>query len=172
MADNKNFAYEFRPIHCFARICGQMPFTITYHTKDAIVGVKIEKRDFACIAIAICIQISFICFAVDMLKSTSDPNAHTYNLFFGNLIVWFVILLLGICVMILDACNRYKFVRILNKFIVFDEGVRKWIEIWFQNRHCLFAHWSAKSRWHVSESISIIKLQINAFGWFVPRYYL
>lgn len=149
MTDNKNtpsawnFAYEFRPIHYFARVCGQMPFTITYHTKGGIVGVKMEKWDFIWIAITISIQISFICLAVEMLKSTSDPNAHTYNLYFGNLIVWFFILLFGICMMAIDVCNRFRFSRILNKFIIFDEGVckSKWSEKWFQNQHsdmCVF----------------------------------
>lgn len=119
----RSFAYEFQPIYYFVRICGQMPFTITYHTKCGIVGAKMFKRDFIWLAITTCVQISFICLAFDMLKSISDPSAHTYNLYFGNLIVWFMVLLLGVCMAFLDACNRLKFVRMLNEVTVFDEEV-------------------------------------------------
>lgn len=114
MAGNKNtpairsFAYEFRPIYYFARVCGQMPFTITYHTKGATVGVKMNKCDFIWLAITVFIHISFIFWSIEILKSTSDPNSHRYNLYFGNLILWFLILLLGISHMVCSSLYIYQ----------------------------------------------------------------
>lgn len=125
-ATNRSFTYGFQPIYYFARICGQMPFTITYHSKNGvIVGAKLLKRDFIWFGISLCIQMSFVGLAIKFLKSIRDPNAHTYNLYFGNLILWLLFLLLGICIMVLDTCNRFKIVKILNDFTTFDEEVRK-----------------------------------------------
>lgn len=121
----RNFAFCFRPIYYFARVCGQMPFTITSHTNSAIVGVKVHKRDIIWFAISMSIQISFIWMAITFYKSYQQEKEFTSTIYFGNLTIWFISLLVGICVMTLDlACNRLKIVRILNKITVFDTEVR------------------------------------------------
>lgn len=119
-----NFTFGFRPIYYFARICGQMPFTIIYHRSNgAIVGTKFFKCDFIWSAISLCMQIAFIRFAMDLLTSPRDPNQISATLHFCNIIIWFLTVLFGISMMVLDTHNRWKIVGILKEFVHFDNEV-------------------------------------------------
>lgn len=116
-----NFPYCFRPIYYFARVGGQMPFTITYPIYGGIVRAKFCKRDFIWFTISLGIHIYYIFMAIEMFKSYQNLN--TILVDYGQLIIWFLSLLIGICTMILDACNRFKIVKIFNKFTIFDKEV-------------------------------------------------
>lgn len=119
-----NFAYCFRPIYYFARICGQMPFTISYPKIGAIIEAKYYKLDFIWCAISLGIQFSFIRLAFDLLTSSPrDSTVISSTIYFCNLTVWFVIILFGISMMPLDARNRLKIVEIFEKFNHFDQEV-------------------------------------------------
>lgn len=118
-----NFAYGFRLIYYFARACGQMPFTITYHANGAIDGAKIYKRDIIWLVISIGLQIAFILLIIHYLTSFRNPNADTSTLYLANLFAWFMTVLIGIVMIALDLCNRSKIVGILKKFTHFDKEV-------------------------------------------------
>lgn len=135
-SEQRNFAFCFRPIYYFARVCGQMPFTITSHTNAAIVEAKVHKRDIIWFAISMFIQISFIWMAIKFYRSYQQEKEFTSTIYFGNLTIWFISLLCGICVMTLHQINRLKIVRILNKITVFDTEVRK--GNWHRTDNCIF----------------------------------
>lgn len=122
-SQQQNFAICFRPIYYFARMCGQMPFTITYHANAAVFTAKFYARDFIWSAISLCIQISLIRLAVDLMTSPRHPNIISSTLYFCNLTVWFITLLFAITMIIFDACNRVKIVDLLKKFTDFDQEV-------------------------------------------------
>lgn len=124
ISDKLNFTFCFRPIYYFARICGQMPFTIIYHCKNGtIVGTKFSKFDFIWCAISLCVQFSFIRLAIDLLTSPRDPNQLSSTLYFCNLSIYLITILFGISMMALDTRNRLKIVGILKEFVHFDEEV-------------------------------------------------
>lgn len=118
-----SFAYCYQPIYYFARVCGQMPFTIFYPISGAIVEVKLNKRDFVWMAISLSVQITFICMAINFYRSYQHAKLITSTIYFGNLTIWFVSVLFGVSIMALDACNRFRIVKILNKITIFDVEV-------------------------------------------------
>lgn len=120
-AKQRNFAYCIRPIYYFARVAGQMPFTITHQPNSSIVKVNLFKRDIIWLIMSMCIQVFLICEAIREFKSEKSSWS---TLYFSSITVWVVSLVLGVCVMLLDAYNRYKFERILNEFTIFDKEVR------------------------------------------------
>lgn len=129
LPEQRNFIFCFRPIYYFARLCGQMPFTITSQATTTIVALKLYKRDFIWFAISLAIQATFIWMAINFYKSFRQAVAITSTIYFGNLTIWFMSLLFGIAAMALDACNRHKIVRILNQITIFDTEVRKSIDL-------------------------------------------
>lgn len=117
------FPYSFRPIYYFSRVGGQMPFTIIYHTNSTIVGTKFFIRDFVWLAISLGIHIYFIHLAIESFKSYEKVDSADSILYFCNITIWFLSLPLGICTMIMDAYNRFKIIKILNRFTIFDKEV-------------------------------------------------
>lgn len=169
-----NFAFCFRPIYYFARVCGQMPFTITCPENGTMVGAKMFKRDFIWLAMSLCIQIAFIHMAVQLFKSNQRANLVTYTIYFGNLTVWFISLLLGICTMVLGAQNRLKIVGILNEFTIFDQEVFEATNYFLGNCILISIHMSSyvcKSSPVIMEFISTIKWEIDTLGFIVPQSY-
>lgn len=144
-----------------------MPFTITSSTNAAFVGVKLCKRDFIWSAISLSIQISFIWMAINFYRGFLSHGAFTSTIYFGNLTIWFVSLLLGISVMALDLINRRSIVQILNKVTVFDTEVRKWFVI--DRIIAFFSQFI--SRWFVLESTSTTKWATDMHGCIVARSY-
>lgn len=120
-----NFAYCFRPIHYFARVGGQMPFTITYSANGATVGAKVYKRDLIWSTISLCIHIFFIYDAIEDFKSIGHSTTNMTPLVVCNLSMYIISLLFGISVMALDFANRFKIVKMLHEITIFDKEVRK-----------------------------------------------
>lgn len=153
----QSFAYCLRPIYYFARICGQMPFSITHQPNSSIVKVNFHKRDIIWLILSMSVQVTLIFRAIQMLKSYRHTNSATFTLHLGHSTIWFLNSILGICVMILDALNSGKIVRILNDFTSFDKEVRmiqyRTIKMAYSN--CVFSSIShvsfAKHRSTVSE---------------------
>lgn len=123
-SEKRNFSYNFEPIYYFVRVCGQMPFTIVANAHGIAVDAKMYQRDFIWLAISIGIHCAFIFMAVEIFQLPRHPNAATSTIHFGDLTFWLVSLLVGISILAMDACNRFKIVEILKKFTSFDEGVR------------------------------------------------
>lgn len=123
--EQQHFAYCFQPIYYFARIAGQMPFTIIRQPPNSsIVKAKFYVRDFFWLAFSLCIHISYIRISILDFKSYKHKNSVTSTMYFGNLTLWFASLLLGIGVIASDVCNRVRIIRILNEFTAFDKEVR------------------------------------------------
>lgn len=124
---SQSFAYGFRPIYYFARVAGQMPFTITHQPNSSIVKVNFHKRDFIWLVLSMCIQIYLSYLAIQMVRSTvhDQSKSETSTVHLGTLTIWLLTSLLGITAMILDTSNRFKIGEILNKITTFDKEVSK-----------------------------------------------
>lgn len=151
-SEKLNFSFSFWPIYYFARVCGQMPFSILIYPNGAIAGPKMYKRDLIWFAIAMCIHCAFICMSVHIIQFTHVPNEIISVLHFGNLTAWFIMLLFGISMIVLDAYKRNEIVDILKKITVFDREVRDRL-----NFEIIF-------RWLSSEFSLIINWKIGAHG--------
>lgn len=119
------FAYSFRPIYYYARVCGLMPFSITSSANSAIFGAKFQKRDFIWLAISMCIHIFFIYIVIQPFKSLESIDPDRIVVVLYNLSIFLLSLLFGFVYMIWDACNRFKFVKIFNEITIFDNEVCK-----------------------------------------------
>lgn len=118
-----NFAHVFRPIYYFARLCGQMPFSIVHGTHGGIREIRIRTIDALWFFISICIYSTLTCcVCVYLVRAFSnyriDPSL--YVLASGVNLLRLINFLCGILILIMDMCNRHKLVNILKKFTTFD----------------------------------------------------
>lgn len=118
-----NFMYSFRPVYYYSRVCGFMPFTITYKSCGAIHGLKVERLDILWFGVSILINVTL----AFMISKDTEYLHETKN---GSIILMGGDYLLQVSSMIFDAvfictdlCIRYKMVDILRKINTFDEQV-------------------------------------------------
>lgn len=124
-----NFIHVFWPIYCFARICGQMPFSIVH---EPHVGIRnstsrISKIDALWFFIAICIYSTLtfsVCVYLVRVFSYYGINPTLYVLASGVGLLCLTNFICGILILIMDMCNRHKIVSILKKITIFDREVR------------------------------------------------
>lgn len=123
LSEKFNFMYSFRPIYFYSRVCGFMPFTITYKSCGAIDGLRIKKFDTLWFGVSIVINVTL----AYMISMDTEYLHETKN---GSIILMGGDYLLQISSMIFDAvfifadlCIRHKFVDILRKINIFDEQV-------------------------------------------------
>lgn len=126
-SEKQNFSHCFRPIYYFARVAGQMPFTITSCRNGATVAAKFNICDFIWLAISLGIHIYFIHWTFKEFESYKILSADDVLAIF-NLTMWIANFFLGIFFMVLDAYNRLKIVEMLNKITMFDQEVCEYNE--------------------------------------------
>lgn len=120
-----HFAHVFRPIYCFARICGFMPFSIRHSNSP---NEQFVPRASLCDVVWFGIS---MCFYLTMIVNTfcenvvlpHESNAQLNAIGLGNYLLCLMILSFSIFALIIDVCNRFKLVNILNDFTVFDQEV-------------------------------------------------
>lgn len=120
-----HFTRVFRPIYCFARICGFMPFSI--RRTDSLNGqfvARVSPCDALWFAISMCFYLTMIvnifCGKILLLH---EINTQLSAIALGNYLLRLMILSYSIFALIIDVFNRYKLVSILNDFTVFDQEV-------------------------------------------------
>lgn len=119
-----HFTRVFRPIYFFARFCGLMPFSIqrTINTQNERFEPHVSKFDGLWFAISMCFYLTMVAntfFGEIILPHES--NDHLNAIILGNHLLRLMILIFGGFALIMDMCNRYKLINILNKFTVFDQ---------------------------------------------------
>lgn len=115
------FAYCFRPFHYFSRVFGYMPFSITFDSNAVTLRPTVKAFDVLWFLIAIIFYISTI---IDFYIETMEiphTSSRTLNRFARLLMIFIVFF--GVFVIVMDLCNRFKFVNILNQFNRIDEKV-------------------------------------------------
>lgn len=127
-SEKLNFMYSFRPIYNYSRVCGFMPFTITYKSCGSIHGLKVETFDMLWFGVSILINVTL----AFMISIDTEYLHETKN---GSIILMGGDYLLQISSMIFDAvfictdlCIRYKLVDILRKINIFDEKVSEFLK--------------------------------------------
>lgn len=120
-----HFTRVFRPIYCFARICGFMPFSI--RRTDSLNGhfvPRVSPCDVIWFAISMCFYLTMIVNTFwGRIFLPHEANALLSAIAVGNYLLRLLILSFSIVHLIIDVCNRYKLVNILNDFTVFDQEV-------------------------------------------------
>lgn len=124
-----NFTDVFRPIYYFARLCGQMPFSIGAH------GSRVSKIDALWFFISICIYSTLafsVCVYLVRAFSHYGINPTLYVLASGVSLIRLINFICGILILIMDMCNRRRIVNILKKITIFDrEASFEWNIIYF-----------------------------------------
>lgn len=115
-----DFAYTFRPVYYFSRICGFLPFTIVYNSDGSIQGPKVRVFDITWFILSISLYVlpAFMHFRnIDYLKNQS------FILIDGDFLLLKLGLVFCILVIVMDMCNRFRLVLILKNVKSFDEKV-------------------------------------------------
>lgn len=131
MAKQKNsvkkldFVYVFRPIYCFSRACGMMPFSILYDSKGEVQMPRITKCDGLWLIFSLCLYLSSVYLLYCNAQFSRYQHAPSYILLLGDFVLQMAILIFGILIIWLDMFNRFKLVSILKGFVAFDKEVGK-----------------------------------------------
>lgn len=122
---NVHFTRVFRPIYFFARICGFMPFSVQHSdTQSEHFVPRIGIYDFVWFAISMSFYLAMIINTFcGKIVLPHESNAQLNAIVVGNHLLRLMILLFSIFALIMDVCNRYKLVNILNDFSIFDQEV-------------------------------------------------
>lgn len=113
-----DFAHSFRPVYYFSRVFGYMPYSVIFDSKVGIHRPSVRYFDILWFIIAILLYFStgIGSFALNISHSTltvlsvgdQSEIAHIF---------------LGVLLIVMDMCNRFKFVEIWNKFNKIDDMV-------------------------------------------------
>lgn len=117
-----HFSRIFRPIYIFSRICGLMPFTIQRsRTHNEQYEPRVSKWDGLWFAITFCFFLAMVTNTFLGEIILPHESIHELNaIILGNHLLRLMILIFGVFALIMDMCNRYKLIEILNKFSIFD----------------------------------------------------
>lgn len=111
-----NFVDSFRPVYYFSRLFGLMPFTINCDSYGDVQKSTITKFDGFWLVISVVLY-SLMPFFINVL---SGP--------FFVIILGYIFAIIGFIYSVLkilvDVCNRSKYIAILKKITIFDKEVR------------------------------------------------
>lgn len=118
-----HFSRIFRPIYIFARVCGLMPFSVQRsQTQNQHFEPRVSKFDVLWFAISMCFYIAMVTNTfLGKIILPHESNDQLNAIILGNHLLRLMILIFGVFALIMDMCNRYKLINILNKFTVFDQ---------------------------------------------------
>lgn len=120
-----NFTDIFRPIYYFARLCGQLPFTIVRSSSDEFHQSRVTKCDVLWFILSIFFYAAVSFRTAQILTFEINANETEHVLFVGNAALHIMTMTFGILKVTTDMYNRQKLVDILNKFTKFDHEVRR-----------------------------------------------
>lgn len=116
-----DFLYSFRPIYYFSRIFGLMPFSIIYDSNgERARRPKITIFDGIWLLISVCTQMLgvYLTIRFKFVNQTSP----TFVVILGYTFIIMTVMY-GVGAVVMDLCNRFKFLEIINSFTVFDKHV-------------------------------------------------
>lgn len=145
---NFNFFYSFRPIYYFSRTFGFMPFTIVYDANSKIQEPTIRSLDIFWFIVSI---FSYLLSAFISFQNTQNPEnskfAESVILRGADYAIMLSGLIFGVLVIVMDMCNRFKLVGILNNIKIFDEEVSRSECFWIKNTPYSY-HVTICDTWH------------------------
>lgn len=119
--DKVNFMYSFRPIYCFCRGCGAMPFSITHNLNGVPYKPKITKFDLLWLAISIFVYLFDIYLIIRNMKLHKSVTSASYNLIDDSIFILRIFaLIFGLFAIAMDTWNRFELIKILKMFIISD----------------------------------------------------
>lgn len=129
-----HFFYSFCPIYYFSRLFGFMPFTISCHSNGTVYEPTIRSLDIFWFIISIFLHLlsTFTIFKNAEISLSSD-YAEWKILFGADYVILLSGLIFGAVIIVMDMCNRFKLVGILNNIRTFDEEASRS----FQNYYLL-----------------------------------
>lgn len=122
-----NFRHVFRPIYYFARLFGQLPFSIVQRPNSRSRQSRVTKFDALWFLISICVYLKLVqlfWWFMERALVLSSTKPTIYLLVTTINMLRLVNILFGLLILIMDMCNRHRLVRILNNFTAFDRKVR------------------------------------------------
>lgn len=114
------FTYGIRPIYCFSRIFGVMPFSIIYGPNGAARKPAVNLFDKLWFVAWFFLYSSIIWVVNHKLDYTQTPSGSSSILIFGGFFFLVSIFSCDIIIMTINMCNRFKLIDILDRFTVFD----------------------------------------------------
>lgn len=118
-----DFANTFRPIHYCSRLCGLMTFSIVCGSDGEVLNPRVSLLDGVWFGIMLCIHTVMVLLFYRYV-CISSTNVVSPSLSVGVNIIILLPEIIGGVVSTLNLCNRFKIVRILNTFKVFDTKVK------------------------------------------------
>lgn len=119
----KDFSYGIRPIYYFSRAIGLMPYTIIRNPTSQVYESRVRLFDALWFAISIFFYIMMAISSYYNMKMPHDSNLSSYILILGDFVLLILNLIVAAIIIIMDMCNRFKLVKILNTFIIVDKSV-------------------------------------------------
>lgn len=116
-----DFAYSFRPIYCYSRLFGLMPFSLICDSNGEIERPAVNKLDFVWFTLSISIYLLIAIMSVQHV--TFLQNAHAYVLTLGHFVFLIVGLIFDIIMIVMSMLKRFKLVDIVKKFVLVDKAV-------------------------------------------------
>lgn len=174
-SEKHHFVYCFRPIYYFVRLSGKMPFTFIWNANKTVIKAKFYVRDLIWSAISLFQNMSLIYKSIQELTDISQPNTKLLEpiLGSGGRLILFMTALLGFSAMVLDMCNCFNFIQILNEITHLDREVMySCIHFHFDFFLIVFFIWLGRvfkiGRWLDSVSNPNINSQIDTPGTIPP----
>lgn len=116
----------FRPIFCFSRIIGLMPFSIVCDSNGEVQSCKVKRVDCVWFTISFCTHLTLAFLNYRLMDLSAEHHPQIANLFLCALNSILTMLSFICCSVfyVMNMCNRHKFFGILQNLGQFDKEVR------------------------------------------------
>lgn len=126
---SKKTMYDgFRPIYCYSRIFGFLPFSIVRNSNGEMESCKVKTIDFLWFAISFCICLLLAMYNYYLFTTYINPYLQIamYVLKIGNTVLVMLNFISSAILSAIEMYNRHKFLDILKEFEHFDREA-SWI---------------------------------------------
>lgn len=122
---DENMFSSFRPIFCFSRIFGSMPFSIVCNSNGEVQSCEVKVVDYVWFVISIGIYLRLMIFNYSLWNLYADYQREgtIFVLFVGNFILQWLGFIFGVLSFAINSWNRYMFLDFLKMFEHFDKEV-------------------------------------------------
>lgn len=117
-----NFADSFRPLYCYSRIFGLMPFSIVSDSNGEPQVPRVGVFNILWFIISIFLYLSMAYYSYIDMHVPRD-SSFPYAFILAGFIMQIFRLIFGALMIVIDMCKRYKLVDILKNFNIFNKEV-------------------------------------------------
>lgn len=120
-----NFGSVFRPLYYLSRIWGLAPFSITTNSNGEVQKPKIHFFDGLLFLISFCVYFLFTNSALTKFEASKEYlKKETWILILCTRSLEVFTYVYGILTIIMNVCNRFKLINMVNMYTRFDREVR------------------------------------------------